>query len=287
MATDNLEKVTHPDGRTWLIPKGWCFYWSNAERALRFVDEIEGENPGLKVRDGVELKKVGDQREAYRHKSRDRVTALDLAHFLELKGLADVEPSGEASQAPPSTTQAPGGGEKPAAVLADMGAKAWDKIRIDFLDDDTIRVTVGAKSKRLNYTEAGFKGGRRALPNTRWEALRLMAEHPDEGLTGSRLPHGMSNTTNAACDIRKELRALFGVLPGDSLPFDKESRAYRPAFTLRDCREGSSPEEGDGAPSPSEIEIQDRFQEAQTRPARPKLYQEMDDPENDFQSARG
>lgn len=95
----------------------------------------------------------------------------------------------------------------------------WRDVRIQFLDGETVSISVRGVTRRYIYSQMGFKDGRNCRANFQWELLRMFAK-------------GRGSVTwdsSGACDelrgrkreLKKALQAFFRI-EGD--PFEQPNR---------------------------------------------------------------
>lgn len=116
----------------------------------------------------------------------------------------------------------------------------WDRIMMEFLDDETVRVSVpGRAPEERSFVGMGFQDHRKAgeQSDALWELLRLLAK--EQGQLGSEdsarvIPAAtFGKVKKWIADIRKRLHALFPDVGGDPFKPYRKVKAYETKFILR------------------------------------------------------
>lgn len=112
------------------------------------------------------------------------------------------------------------------------GAK-WSELKISFLDEENVSITIKTITKRVNYAEMGFKDKRTSKPNKSWKVL-----------LGFALTCGQLNKydTKEKGKIEKSIQRLEEALikyfniGGDPIPYieEPEYKGYRTDFIIED-----------------------------------------------------
>lgn len=112
------------------------------------------------------------------------------------------------------------------------GAK-WSELKISFLDEENVSITIKTITKRVNYAEMGFKDKRTSKPNKSWKVL-----------LGFALRCGQLNNydTKEKGKIEKSIQRLEEALikyfniGGDPIPYieEPEYKGYRTDFIIED-----------------------------------------------------
>jgi hypothetical protein len=127
---------------------------------------------------------------------------------------------------------------RPARVMASATSRfptppnaGWLDVKIEFLSDERIQVTVKNVTETRNYAEMGFDDRRTQKPDLAWLLLRRFAEH--QGTISSEIEAGdrWVKVEPRVAKIRKRLRGLFGL---DSDPFApyRDTQSYRAKFRI-------------------------------------------------------
>jgi hypothetical protein len=110
----------------------------------------------------------------------------------------------------------------------------WGDVTIEFVSNDSVKVSAGGTSERYTFAEIGFKDKRRGdRPDSRWQLLRQLG-----GCGGTLSWDTHANDAvrpgakTAIKDIRKRLKAFMGIADDPFKPY-RQMRAYVPKFTLR------------------------------------------------------
>lgn len=106
----------------------------------------------------------------------------------------------------------------------------WEDVKIEFISDERVRVTIGPRLQTLNYGEMGFDDKRSGKPNQLWGMFRALAQ------AGGTVPNAARNSKDFAAmlkrfeRLRKKLKAHFHIA-SDPIPLDS-TRGYCCRFTI-------------------------------------------------------
>lgn len=109
-------------------------------------------------------------------------------------------------------------------------ARNWPEIKVTFMNDHTVRVSVRTQTCNHEYPALGFADNRSGKPNSAWAALLELAksggslQQPNPG-------KGRSSTEKAIQALRKQLKILWKI---DSDPIPLSGAIYQAAFGI-DC----------------------------------------------------
>ncbi|NPV48247.1 MAG: hypothetical protein HPY69_14945 [Armatimonadetes bacterium] len=117
------------------------------------------------------------------------------------------------------------------------GLNVWERLTIEFRDDETVVVMGGGRQEPLTFVEMGFGDGRskHPRPDSLWRLLRQLAcangllDWDRLGMVGvdQRLaPRRFS-------DLRKRLKAFFPGIAGEPIKPYSPKRGYETAFVAR------------------------------------------------------
>jgi hypothetical protein len=114
----------------------------------------------------------------------------------------------------------------------------WQDVRLEFISDHSVQVTVNAKTYPKNYAEMGFADRRKGTPTLAWQILRRLAE--SDGTISKTAPKDWSKMEKRMQEIRRTLHAhffreSFDIPPdSDPLPFLKEGKTsgYHAVFRI-------------------------------------------------------
>lgn len=138
----------------------------------------------------------------------------------------------------------------------------WEDIRIEFMDEQEIKITTPSYTKRTDYKELGFNDGRNNRPNKQWRLLKRFAENNGkiswdvdskpiqkkhmrskigdrtayafaDGLSLKKKCHVSDNLKVAKGILSKMLRSIFG-LEGDPIKTDRSAKTYQMRIRLID-----------------------------------------------------
>lgn len=142
----------------------------------------------------------------------------------DLDRISDASPLQRRSQHPTSATVFP--------VSADVG---WTGVTIEFVSNDSFRISAGTSKRILTYAEAGFKDGRRGnMTDSKWALLRMFAMHKGRIDWSNAGRFGNTNVKQAAIsEIRRRLKSITG-LEDDPFHNYRSKKAYETKFTIRD-----------------------------------------------------
>lgn len=105
----------------------------------------------------------------------------------------------------------------------------WASLRIHFIDNETIRVSVWGESGIFHYTQLGMANSRNARPVKQWLLLRTYAESHGLLTWGDR---GASpNVKKQTQELNKKLIAAFAI-NGTPIEYDKSIKGYRTVFAI-------------------------------------------------------
>lgn len=112
----------------------------------------------------------------------------------------------------------------------------WKDVTIEFVSDQSVRVTALDKSRRYTFAEIGFKDGRRGdMPDGRWAYLRLFAkmhgEIPPSTDLGAKIWRGVPK---AVQDIRQRLQVFMGINEDPFMPYHDVS-GYMTRFVIQEA----------------------------------------------------
>ena len=115
----------------------------------------------------------------------------------------------------------------------------WDQVMIEFLDEDTVKVSVPGDVQERSFVRMGFQDRRKLgeQPDALWEFLRLLSK--EQGQLGSEdsgrviSAESFGKVKKWIADIRKRLHALFPDVAGDPFKPYRKVKAYETEFILR------------------------------------------------------
>lgn len=114
-------------------------------------------------------------------------------------------------------------------VLSIPDNATWASLRIRFIDNETIRVSVGGESGIFHYTQLGMANSRNARPVKQWLLLRTYAESHGVLTWGDR---GASpNVKKQTQELNKKLISAFAI-HGTPIEYDKSIKGYRTVFAV-------------------------------------------------------
>ena len=117
----------------------------------------------------------------------------------------------------------------PEPILNIPDHATWASLRIRFIDNETIRVSVGGESGIFHYTQLGMANSRNARPVKQWLLLRTYAESHGLLTWGDR---GASpNVKKQTQELNKKLIAAFAI-NGTPIEYDKSIKGYRTVFAI-------------------------------------------------------
>jgi hypothetical protein len=113
------------------------------------------------------------------------------------------------------------------------GATKWDEVSMEVVDDDTIKIKVGAMQwRKLTYVELGFKDERTGMPNKLWGILLSLADQ------NRRVVNTPKITPKDIQRLRNTLRSVFGLTGMPIKRYDQTDRRYPCHFRFTDPRNG-------------------------------------------------
>ena len=116
------------------------------------------------------------------------------------------------------------------ASVKEPKTRSWNKVSLDFIDDDTIRYKIGeSKWKRVNYAEFGFKDKRTGMKRKIWSTFINLAKNCKNGhVIDYKTPKNISKDLDLICD---KLRMFFG--PKDRpILYNKRNKNWKVTFRL-------------------------------------------------------
>ena len=111
---------------------------------------------------------------------------------------------------------------------------AWDMVRIEFVSEDSVRVSVKSIHRIYTFADMGFKDNRKhdSSPDEQWEVLKALAKNKGEflGQKGTAI-YGKKKISR----IRKRLRTFMGI---EDDPFFRywSIWCYRTKFRIQNKR---------------------------------------------------
>lgn len=105
----------------------------------------------------------------------------------------------------------------------------WASLRIRFIDNETIRVSVGSSSGIFHYTQLGMANSRNARPVKQWLLLRTYAESHGVLTWGDR--GASSSVKKQTQELNKKLISAFAI-HGTPIEYDKSIKGYRTVFAI-------------------------------------------------------
>lgn len=112
---------------------------------------------------------------------------------------------------------------------SDRRPQNWKEVKISFISDERVQITVGGQTETRNYTELGFEDRRDGKPNKAWLTLRELADL-DGTIGAAKTRQEWPKVEKRIQAIRKVLRRRFGI-SADPVPFRKGS-GYRACFRI-------------------------------------------------------
>ena len=116
----------------------------------------------------------------------------------------------------------------------------WGQVMIEFLDEETVRVSVpGQSAQERSFADTGFRDRRKSgeQADLLWEFLRLLAK--EQGRLSSEDSRGVISAASFGkvkkwvAGIRERLHTLFPDLAGDPFKPYRTVKAYETEFILR------------------------------------------------------
>lgn len=95
----------------------------------------------------------------------------------------------------------------------------WRDVRIQFLDGETVSISVRGVTERYIYSQMGFEDGRNCRANVQWELLRMFAR--EKGLVTWGSSGACDELRGRKRELKKTLQAFFRI-EGD--PFEQPNR---------------------------------------------------------------
>jgi hypothetical protein len=112
------------------------------------------------------------------------------------------------------------------------GATKWSDILIEVVDDDTVKVKIGADQwRKLTYVELGFKDERHARANKLWVIFLSLAEQNRRTISGPKI------TPKDIQRLRNTLRSAFGLQGMPIRRYDRATKRYPCCFRFTDPRD--------------------------------------------------
>jgi len=109
---------------------------------------------------------------------------------------------------------------------------SWDMVSIQFVSEDSVRVSVKSIHRRYTFADMGFKDNRKHnSPDKQWEALESLARNKGElsWQKGTAIPYVKKQIQG----IRKKLRAFIGIEDDPFFPY-RRVWCYRTKFSIED-----------------------------------------------------
>lgn len=135
--------------------------------------------------------------------------------------------------------------ERTISKFPNPGGLRWEEVKIEFVSNDSIKVTGRGVSKRYLFVEIGFRDGRRGdRPIPLWSTFQKLAEQ--DGAIKWNLWRATTSraTSKAMSRIRKLLQEFMGIEDDPFRPYE-ERKSYVTKFELRDCSFGSAADRED------------------------------------------
>ena len=110
-------------------------------------------------------------------------------------------------------------------------ARAWGDIKIDFVSDERVQITVGTETETRNYEEMGFGNRKDGKPILAWETLRGLAAAGGVVKIASD-GRKWAEVEKRIQEIRRVFRRLFG-LADDPIPYSKRTSRNAHEFGYR------------------------------------------------------
>ena len=119
---------------------------------------------------------------------------------------------------------------------AGIGTK-WSDVKIEFVTEEVVRITVRSKSENRSYVEMGFvnRRVRGGPPNVLWKVLQLLARNNgriDWKARAGEGQHVRLSLKKHISDLRRTLHAVFPGIHGDAFLDYRKEKAYETAFDL-------------------------------------------------------
>lgn len=129
------------------------------------------------------------------------------------------------------------GSERVTVRFPSFSGLRWEEVAMEFVSNDSIKVTARKRSKRYTFAELGFKDGRKGdLPDTVWGILRAIAKAGGSIDWDSKIePEEKRRLKPAVAKIRKRLITFMRIKDDPFHPYRKQ-KAYMPKFALSDSR---------------------------------------------------
>ena len=106
---------------------------------------------------------------------------------------------------------------------------SWSQVRIKFVDQHSIRVSVLGQSRAFHYSQLGMANSRNAEPTKQWVMLQKYAEQA--GLITWQSTGASANVKKQTQELNKKLRAALAI-DGVPIEYDKEASGYRTVFSI-------------------------------------------------------
>ncbi|HCJ67502.1 MAG TPA: hypothetical protein DHV62_09360 [Elusimicrobia bacterium] len=117
----------------------------------------------------------------------------------------------------------------------------WDMVSIQFVSDDSVKISVKSIHKRYTFAEIGFKDHRKGdLPDSQWELLKYLAKK--NGELSWQKDSAKPNVQKRIQELRKRLKFLMGIDDDPFFPY-RQYKAYKTKFLIEDKSYSSTEQE--------------------------------------------
>jgi len=139
--------------------------------------------------------------------------------------------------------------ERVTARFPKIDGLQWEDVKMEFISEDSIKVTAKGKSKVFMFAEAGFRDERKGdLPDSRWAFFKTLAKLNGELSWKSGITANERGQAKAAIkDIRARLKRLMGIDDDPFYPYkarltNKPPNSYKTKFSLSSKSDSESVE---------------------------------------------
>lgn len=120
---------------------------------------------------------------------------------------------------------------EPEAAFDISNDTLWSQIQIKFIDEHTVRVSVGSTNRAFHYSQLGMANSRNAERTKQWHVLKSYAEA--DGFIDWKSRGASANLKKQTQELSKKLRAALGIA-GMPIEYDNEAGGYRTVFSIED-----------------------------------------------------
>lgn len=111
------------------------------------------------------------------------------------------------------------------------GSISWSRVHFKFLDQHTVRASVGSRNRTFHYSQLAMANSRNAEPTKQWHVLKSYAEA--DGFINWKSRGSSANLKKQTQELNKKLRNAIGI-EGVPIEYDSDAGGYRTVFSIED-----------------------------------------------------